>query len=53
MKKFVMTIILANAVLWYGLTTLASKANAGEYSTAVIGHVITNHDKIDPSTPLS
>ena len=48
MKKFIMTILILNGLIWFGLSSLASNAKAGEdYNTAVIGHIITNHDKID------
>jgi hypothetical protein len=40
MKKFVLTVIIANAILWFGLTSLAKVANADEYNKAVIAHVI-------------
>lgn len=39
MKK-VMFIILLNLVLWFGLTSLSTIANANEYNKAVIAHVI-------------
>ena len=43
-----MTILILNGLIWFGLSSLASNAKAGEdYNTAVIGHIITNHDKID------
>src|SRR5210317_1582460 len=40
MKKFVLTIILLNSLLWFGLTSIA-KANTSEYNTAVLSHIIT------------
>ena len=38
MRKFVITVIVLNSIIWFGLSSLA-KAN--EYNKAVIGHVIT------------
>jgi len=38
MRKFLITVIVLNTILWFGLSSLA-KAN--DYNTAVIGHVIT------------
>ncbi len=40
MKKFVLTVIITNAILWFGLTGLAKVANADEYNKAVVAHVI-------------
>jgi len=40
MKKFVLTVIIANAILWFGLTGLTKVANADEYNKAVVAHVI-------------
>jgi hypothetical protein len=40
MKKFVLTVIIANAMLWFGLTGLTKVANADEYNKAVVAHVI-------------
>jgi len=52
MKKFVLTVIIANAILWFGLTSLAKVANADEYNKAVIAHVIKENisgDGVDMS----
>ena len=38
MRKFVITVIVLNSIIWFGLSSLA-KAN--EYNTAVIGHVVS------------
>lgn len=38
MKKFVMTVLILNGLLWFGLSNIA-KAN--DYNTAVIGHVVS------------
>ena len=38
MRKFLITIIVLNTMIWFGLTSLA-KAN--DYNEAVVGHVIT------------
>ena len=38
MKKFIMTVLIVNGLLWFGLSSLA-KAN--DYNTAVIGHVVS------------
>ena len=40
MKKFVLTVIITNAILWFGLTGLTKVANADEYNKAVVAHVI-------------
>jgi len=40
MKKFVLTVIIANAIIWFGLTGLTKVANADEYNKAVVAHVI-------------
>ena len=40
MKKFVLTVIIANAILWFGLTGLTKVAKADDYNTAVVAHVI-------------
>ena len=37
MKKFIMTVLIMNGLLWFGLSSLA-KAN--DYNTAVLGHVV-------------
>ena len=34
-------------VFWVGFNLMYNKANANDYNKAVIGHVITNADKID------
>ena len=48
MKK----LILILAVLWFGLNAFSNSVKAGEYETAVAGHVITNHKIIDQSEVL-
>jgi|TARA_B100001059_G_C17564620_1_gene441887 hypothetical protein len=40
MKKFVMFVIVMQALLWFGLSSIA-KANTNDYNTAVIGHIIS------------
>lgn len=41
MKKLVITIIVLNTIIWFGLSSFKmSFAKADEYNTAVIGHVI-------------
>ena len=42
MKKLVITIIVLNTIIWFGLSSFKmSFAKANEYNTAVIGHVIS------------
>jgi hypothetical protein len=42
MKKLVITIIVLNTIIWFGLSSFKmSFAKADEYNTAVIGHVIS------------
>ena len=50
MKKFVLTILIVNAIIFSILSNVTAKAN--DYTTAVIGHVITNHKEIDHSKLL-
>jgi len=38
MRKFLITVIVLNSIIWFGLSSLA-KAN--EYNEAVVGHVIS------------
>ena len=45
MKKFVITVIIVNGLIWGLLSNIQAKAN--DYTTAVIGHVIQNHKEID------
>ena len=45
MKKFVLTVLIVNALIWGLLSNIQAKAN--DYNTAVIGHVIQNHKDID------
>ena len=45
MKKFVITVIIINGLIWGLLSNIQAKAN--DYTTAVIGHVIQNHKEID------
>ena len=50
MKKFVITVIIVNGLIWGLLSNIQAKAN--DYTTAVIGHVIQNHKDIDHSKLL-
>ena len=50
MKKFVITILIVNAMIWGLLSSIQAKAN--DYATAVIGHVIQNNKEIDHSKLL-
>ena len=50
MKKFVITVIIINGLIWGLLSNIQAKAN--DYTTAVIGHVIQNHKDIDHSKLL-
>ena len=45
MKKFVITVIIVNGLIWGLLSNIQAKAN--DYATTVIGHVIQNHKEID------
>ena len=45
MKKFVITIIIVNGLIWGLLSNIQAKAN--DYATTVIGHVVKNHNEID------
>ena len=38
MRKFLITVIVLNSIIWFGLSSLAK---ADYYSTAVIGHVVS------------
>lgn len=38
MRKFLITIVLLNSIIWFGLSSLVK---ADDYNTAVIGHVIS------------
>jgi len=53
MKKFVMTILIVNGLIW-GL--LSNIAKADDYNTAVIGHVIqskVNGENVDVNSLMS
>ena len=50
MKKFVLTVLIVNALIWGLLSNIQAKAN--DYATTVIGHVIQNHKDIDHSKLL-
>ena len=50
MKKFVITVIIINGLIWGLLSNIQAKAN--DYTTAVIGHVVQNHKDIDHSKLL-
>jgi len=45
MKKFVITVLIVNGLIWGLLSNIQAKAN--DYTTTVIGHVIQNHKEID------
>ena len=45
MKKFVITVIIINGLIWGLLSNIQAKAN--DYATTVIGHIIQNHKEID------
>ena len=45
MKKFIITVLIINGLIWGLLSNIQAKAN--DYSNAVIGHVIQNHKDID------
>jgi len=38
MRKFLITIVVLNSIIWFGLSSLVK---ADDYNTAVIGHVIS------------
>tara|TARA_B100000287_G_scaffold426273_1_gene473901 strand:- start:1738 stop:2073 length:336 start_codon:yes stop_codon:yes gene_type:complete len=40
MKKFIATILIINALIWFGLSSI-SPAKANDKNTAIIGHIIT------------
>tara|TARA_Y100000592_G_scaffold18526_1_gene28194 strand:- start:95 stop:463 length:369 start_codon:yes stop_codon:yes gene_type:complete len=50
MKKFIITILVVNAIIFSILSGVKAKAN--DYATAVIGHVVQNHKDIDHSKLL-
>ena len=53
MKKFVMTILIVNGLIW---TLLSNIAKADDYNTAVIGHVIqskVNGENVDVNALMS
>ena len=50
MKKFVITLIIVNGLIWGLLSNIQAKAN--DYATTVMGHVIQNHKEIDHSKLL-
>ena len=41
MKKFIATIIIINALIIFGLSSLMSSAKANDYNTATGAHIIT------------
>tara|TARA_R100000657_G_C4563284_1_gene31539 strand:- start:38 stop:406 length:369 start_codon:yes stop_codon:yes gene_type:complete len=45
MKKFIITVLIINGLIWGLLSNIQAKAN--DYANAVIGHVIQNHKDID------
>ena len=50
MKKFIITVLIINGLIWGLLSNIQAKAN--DYATTVIGHVIQNHKEIDHSKLL-
>ena len=40
MKKYLLTMVIIFATLWFTLTSFMKSVNANEYTEAVIGHVI-------------
>ena len=55
MRKFVITIIVLNSIIWFGLSSLA-KAEDNDYGKAVVGSVIQstiNGDKAVSYTHLT
>ena len=38
MRKFLITVIVLNSIIWFGLSSLAK---ADDYNTAVVGHVVS------------
>src|SRR6056300_1006534 len=38
MRKFLITVVVLNSIIWFGLSSLVK---ADDYNTAVIGHVIS------------
>ena len=49
-NKLIITLLIANAFIWG--VFLPSDAEANDYNTAVIGHVITNAGEIDKEALL-
>ena len=47
MKKVILTVVVVLVTGFGILTSAITKAKAGEYETAVIGHIITNSSEID------
>ena len=41
MKKFIATLIIVNAIIWFGLSSFMSSAKANDYNTATTVHIIT------------
>jgi len=52
LKKLIYIITIFTAILYFSIMSVVNTAKADDYSKAVIGHVITNHDKIDHSKLL-
>ena len=46
MKKFIATLIIVNAIIWFGLSSLMSSAKANDYNTATTVHIITETLKV-------
>ena len=40
MKKYLITLTIILATMWFGLTSLMNSAMANDYNKAVIGHII-------------
>ena len=41
MNKFIATLIIVNAIIWFGLSSFMSSAKANDYNTATTVHIIT------------
>ena len=55
MKKYLITLTIILASIWFGLTSLMNSAMANDYNKAVIGHIIqtkVNGDNADVSKLL-
>ena len=55
MKKYLITLTIILASVWFGLTSLMNSAMANDYNKAVVGHIIqtkVNGDNADVSKLL-